>query len=225
MRQVGLVIAIAFGVSLCVAIGAVMVTSMIDAINAVVPETPDTHTFTRTPDPPDSLFFAMMWEEVYEPGRCLMNLVVPHGDSTPQEYMVLTVGFNRRDGTPLGFAFNVPNTADRDMGMAMGFVDTGTSDTGKFEYEIVEGGTRILPFDDCEGEGCIAWLLVDGGSGSIDDQDVMDLLDDFLTRDSILFYYWVDGERIRSSTTLAGFQAQYPEMIKNLKRPNLAGLE
>ncbi|MCH7587837.1 MAG: hypothetical protein IIC78_07365 [Chloroflexi bacterium] len=93
------------------------------------------------------------------------------------------------------------------------FADSELNSSGEWELILAEDIIRVLPFEGCSIDDCTA--RVDGGRvPPTDDYDELDLVRQFMDHRMVLFLYWVDGEEMRASTTLSGFQAQFPEVLE-----------
>ena len=168
--------------------------------------------FAQVPKPEQDPY-AVKWDVNCQPKGCLMFLDIAHGDPSNPSYLTITVAIKKINKSVAFISFKVPDSADRNMGLALGFGDSYKKENGEWGLKLAEDTTRVLKFDSHDSDTFTA-REINGIVPSNTESSSLNLLDQFLNHRLLFFFYWVKGQRVRASTTLSGFQAQYPIVLK-----------
>lgn len=166
------------------------------------------------PDPShDALAQLWTWDVECQEKGCLMFLDIAHGEGAEPEFLTITVAVNRKSKDVAFISFIVPNGADLDKGLAIGFTNSNQRADGQWDMQLAEGSTRVLKFEGCREDFCTA-RAVGGIVPATVDAAASDLLAAFLNNRNVLFFYWVGGERRKAAATLANFHSQYATVLQ-----------
>ena len=138
-------------------------------------------------------------------------------DPKNPEYITIAVAMNRSDRKPAYFAFYVPADADRAQGLIITFAKT-TGDGNHWESTVDKNAISQLDFNSCDQESCVA--RVHPEILSSDGRPGMNLLEEFLNDNHIMFLYTKHGEPYRIIKALFPFQRAYKQLMETeLKSP------
>lgn len=168
----------------------------------------------QEPTPPKADASVESWDvECRTPKGCLMFLDIGHGNPSQPDFLTITLAINKEKKDIAFISFIVPDKADKAKGLVIGFANSEKNKKGDWTMKIVEGATRVLQFEGCKEDYCTA-RVVRGVVPAAAEGHALKLLDHFLKHRMVLFFYWVNGERVRAATTLSGFQVQYSKVLQ-----------
>ncbi|MFO1251871.1 MAG: hypothetical protein U1E77_12270 [Inhella sp.] len=138
-----------------------------------------------------------------------MFLDIAHGPSAPQEVLTITVAVNRASRDVAFMSFIVPTTASPLSGLRIAFAALDEKGAGA-PVKVTQ--TAILPFEECRSDGCVA--RVPGGVFRPSPvHPAIDLLQLFKSAHLVEFEYVVNGQAVRASTALRGFQISHDKVM------------
>jgi invasion protein IalB len=170
----------------------------------------------------DAETIAGTWDVKCSDKGCMMFTDVLIGDpdhpADPKhpEYITIAFAINRSDRKPAYFAFYVPADADRSQGVIIAFAKN-IKDGEKWNTTVDKGSTSQLDFNSCDQDSCVA--RVHSQILNSDGRPCMDLLDEFLHKNHILFLYTKKGEPYRAIKALFPFQRAYQHLMETELKP------
>lgn len=186
-------------------------------VQAVAPVKADT---TEQIDPIEAL--AGKWDSKCSDKGCVMFTDVLIGDPDHPadlehpEYITIAVAINRSDRKPAYFAFYVPADADHSKGVIITFAKT-KRDGNHWKSDVDKNTVSQLDFNSCDQESCVA--RVHPEILSSDGKPNIDLLEEFLNSDHILFLYIKEGQPYRTIKALFPFQRDYKHLMETELKP------
>jgi hypothetical protein len=184
---------------------------------ATVPEQTEK---TAPIDPIEAL--AGKWDFKCSDKGCMMFTDILVGDpdhpSDPKhpEFITIGVAINRSDRKPAYFAFYVPANADHLKGLIITFAKT-KKDGDQWKSAVDKNAMTQLDFNSCDQESCVARIHPDIPSS--DGQPSINLLEEFLNSDHILFMYFKKGQPYRTIKALFPFQRDYKLLMETELKP------
>ena len=175
---------------------------------------------TARVDPIESL--AGKWDSKCSDKGCVMFTDVLIGDPDHPadlkhpEYITIAVAINRSDRKPAYFAFYVPANADHSKGVIITFAKT-KRDGDHWKSAVDKNAMSQLDFNSCDQESCVA--RVHPEILSSDGKPNIDLLEEFLNSDHILFLYIKEGQPYRTIKALFPFQRDYKHLMETELKP------
>ena len=127
------------------------------------------------------------------------------------QYITIAVAINRRDRKLAYIDFDLPPDADRSQGFFVAFAKT-SKDGKNWKLTLVKSATAHFSFVNCDENSCIGRAL--NGLVSSDGEPTINLLQEFLQTDQILFLFTRNGQPYRTMKALFPFQRAYQHLME-----------